>query len=70
MGLNPWQLLVWIAGLELISAPLLIFVINSAFVGWFRAKEQHQAKTLNALGSVIEEVGNKIEKRLKGEETK
>lgn len=59
MGLSPWQLLMWIAGLELISIPLLIFLINSIIIGYFKIKEQHQAKMLKALGVMIESFGQK-----------
>lgn len=58
--LNPWQLLVWIAGLELISVPLIIFMINAIVIGYFKAKESHAAKMMNALGAAFEKVGNDI----------
>lgn len=67
--LNPWQLLAWIAGLELISIPLIIFTVNAIVIGYFKVKEQHQIKFMNALGGLFEKVGNDISKKMNKEET-
>lgn len=53
-ALNPWQLLLWIAGLELISVPLIIFTANAIMIGYFKAKENHVAKMLNAFSATVE----------------
>lgn len=55
-ALNPWQLLLWIAGLELISVPLIIFTANAIMIGYFKAKENHIAKMLNAFSGTIENI--------------
>ena len=67
--LNPWQLLVWIAGLELISVPLIIFMINAIVIGYFKVKEQHQAKFINALGELFKQAGNELSAKFNKEET-
>jgi len=55
-SLTPVQLLLWIAGLELISIPLIIFTVNAIFIGFFKAKEQHQGRMLNSLAKTIETI--------------
>lgn len=59
MGLSPWQFLLWIAGLELISIPLLIFLMNAIFVAWFRLKELHQIKVIRSIGEAMESISKK-----------
>lgn len=59
-SLNPWQLLVWIAGLELISIPLIIFMVNAIVIGYFKTKEQHQIKFINAIGGLFEKIGSDL----------
>jgi len=61
-GMAPWQVLVWILGLELISAPVIIFVVNSINVGKYRAQEQHHARMIATLGKFLEEIGTKLNK--------
>lgn len=61
-GMAPWQVLVWIMGLELISAPIIIFTVNAISIGFFRAKEQHQARLLGSLGKILETAGNNLDK--------
>lgn len=66
--LNPWQLLVWIAGLELISVPLIIFMINAIVIGYFKVKEQHQIKFINALSELLKQAGNDLSAKINKEE--
>ena len=61
-GMAPWQVLVWILGLELISAPVIIFVANAINIGRYRAQEQHQARMIATLGKILEELGTKLDK--------
>ena len=59
-NLNPWQLLAWIVGLELLSAPIIVFIINSATNGYFRAKGIHIGKIAKALAETIDKsIGKK-----------
>ena len=59
-NLEPWQLLVWILGLELISAPIIIFCANAISIGWYKAKEQYQIKSIARLGKIMEMFGKKL----------
>jgi hypothetical protein len=52
-----WQVLVWILGLELISAPVIIFVVNAINIGKYKAQEQHQARMISTLGKILEDLG-------------
>ena len=60
--MNPWQILLWIAGLELISIPLFIFTINAIVIGYFKIKEQHQVKIMNGLSEVLKKTGDDLTK--------
>lgn len=62
--MNAWQLLIWIVGLELLSAPILVFVINSATNGYFKAKEQHYGRMAGAIGKAMESNGKALEKAI------
>lgn len=64
MHLNAWQLLIWIVGLELLSAPILVFIINSAANGYFKAKEQHYGRVAGAIGKAMESNGKALEKAI------
>lgn len=67
-SMNPWQVLVWIAGLEVISIPLVIFMVNAIVIGYYKVKEQHQVRMLNALGGLFEKIGNDISSKKNKEE--
>lgn len=60
--MNPWQMLLWIAGLELISIPLFIFTFNSIMIGYYKIKEQHQVKIINGLSEVLKKTGDDLTK--------
>lgn len=60
MGLNAWQLLLWIAGLELISVPLIIFTANAIVIGYFKTKQNFVTTTIRSFGKVLEDVGKEM----------
>lgn len=70
MHLTAWQLLIWIVGLELLSAPILVFIINSATNGYFKAKEQHYGRVAGAIGKAMESNGKALEKAINNLVTK
>ena len=63
--MNPWQMLLWIAGLELISIPLFIFTINAIMIGYFKVKEQQQVKIMDGLSAVIKKAGDELVNKAK-----
>ena len=60
VNLTAWQMLLWIAGLELISIPLCIFMFNSIMIGYYKIKEQHQTRFMKAISEVIAKAGNDL----------
>lgn len=65
--LTPWQMILWIAGLELISIPLIIFTVNAIMIGYFKLKEKHAAELIGGIGKVFETLGNDLTKKIKEE---
>lgn len=61
--LSPWQTLLWIAALELISLPLIAGFVRSIIDGYFKAKEEHAGRVLNSLGKTIEQIGKEAKER-------
>ena len=55
-NLSPWQLLLWIAGVELITLPLVIFCGKSIIHGYFESKREYLTSLLNAAGKTIEQM--------------
>lgn len=41
LGLNAWQMVLWIVGLEILSAPIIASTFNVIFTGYFKAKGQY-----------------------------
>lgn len=63
VNFTPWQILLWIVALELVTAPLLCMIFSSVFNAYYRAKDAHIGRVLNALGKTIEAATNKITKK-------
>lgn len=68
VNLTAWQLLAWIVGLEIVSAPIIIVVVNSVISGYFRYKEQHVGRMAKAIGEAMEKTIKTIENKVKKEE--
>lgn len=68
--LNPWQLMLWIAGLELISVPLFVCTANMILGTYFKLKSTHQIKFMKALGEVLELAGNNLTNKMVKKEEK
>lgn len=58
--LTPWQLLLWIAAVEMISIPLVVFMCTAINNAKNRAKEQHVARTFAMFGKAFEKTVNDI----------
>lgn len=68
VNLTAWQLLAWIVGLEIVSAPIVIVIANSVVSGYFRYKEQHVGRITKAVGEAMEKMIKDIESKIKKEE--
>ena len=62
--LNPWQILLWVVALELISVPLIVFCVNSIFIGYFKAKEQHEGRMITTFGKFLGKVGSDLNEKI------
>lgn len=58
--LNPWQTLLWIVALEVVSLPLIVAAISSIIDRYYRSKEAHSARIMKAIANTIDEVTKKI----------
>lgn len=63
-NLTPWQMLLWIVGLEIISAPIIVTVANSIINAKYKAQELHMARMAKAVGGVLEKIGNDMSSKL------
>ena len=61
--LTPWQTLLWIAAVELISLPLIAGFVRTIIDGYFKAKEEHIGRVFNSLGKAIEQIGKEAKER-------
>lgn len=58
--LSPWQLILWIFAVELVSLPLLSAFVSSIFNGYFKAKERHTSVMANAISEGLQKASNMI----------
>lgn len=65
MTLSPWQFLLWIVCLEILTVPLVAFMCNTIFLGYFKAKEGHIARITTAIAKTIEKAANETIEKLK-----
>lgn len=65
LNLTPWQLLLWIAAVLMISVPLISILVNTIITGYFTAKEKHVYKMTNNFSNVAKEFIKTIEERKK-----
>lgn len=63
IGMNAWQFLLWIIGLEIASYPLLVGLMNSIIDGYFKAKEKHIGRVAKAVGDSLQAAFNEIKKK-------
>lgn len=63
-NLTAWQMLLWIVGLEIISAPIIVTVANSIINAKYKARELHAARMAKAVGGVLEKIGNDVNSKL------
>lgn len=66
-NLTPWQLLLWIVGVEIVSAPVIITIVRSAIDGYFRAKATHTSIMAKAVAEGLEMVAGNLPKPVKKE---
>lgn len=55
MGLNAWQTLLWIVCLAALLVPIIAVLVNTIFIGFYKAKAGYLGKILKALSATIEQ---------------
>lgn len=55
MGLNAWQTMLWIIFLVALLAPIILILVNSIFISFYKAKAAFFSKILKALSATIEQ---------------
>lgn len=61
LSLTPMQLFIWIVCLELISAPIIVFVATAIIIAKRRSKEQYITTMLKGTASAIETYDKSID---------
>ena len=62
-NLNAWQLLLWISGLEILSAPIIVTIVNSVQNNRYKAREAHIGRMSKAFGEMLTKVAEDIQKK-------
>lgn len=55
MGLNAWQTMLWIVCLAILLVPIIAVLVNTIFIGFYKAKSTYLTRILKALGNTIEQ---------------
>lgn len=55
--LTPLQFILWIAALELVTAPVLILLFSGFCTAYYKAKDIHIARICQSLAKVIDAAG-------------
>lgn len=55
MGLNAWQLMLWIVCLAALLVPIIAILVNTIIISFYKAKASYLGKILNALSATIEQ---------------
>lgn len=55
MGLNAWQLMLWIVCLAALLVPIIAILVNAIIISFYKAKVSFLGKILNALSATIEQ---------------
>lgn len=63
MGLNAWQLMLWIICLAALLVPIIAILVNTIFIGYYKAKASFLGKILKALSTTIDQAVKGMEKK-------
>ncbi len=56
MGLNAWQLMLWIVCLAVLLAPIIAILVNTIIIALYKAKATYLGNILKALSATMEQV--------------
>ena len=64
MGLNAWQLMLWIVCLAALLVPIIAILVNTIIISFYKAKAGYLGKIMKALSTTIDQaVKSKGEKK-------
>lgn len=63
MGLNAWQTLLWIICLAALLVPIIAVLVNTIFIGYYKAKASFLGKILKALSATIDQAVKGVGKK-------
>lgn len=63
MGLNAWQLMLWIICLAALLVPIIAILVNTIFIGYYKAKASFLGKILKALSATIDQAVKGVGKK-------
>lgn len=55
MGLNAWQLMLWIVCLAALLVPIIAILVNAIIISFYKAKVSYLGKILKVLSATIEQ---------------
>jgi hypothetical protein len=55
IGLNAWQLMLWIVCLAALLVPIIAILVNAIIISFYKAKVSYLGKVLKALSATIEQ---------------
>ena len=68
-NLSPSQLILMIFAIEFITGVVISVVVNSIINGYFKAKESHVGRLVNAFGEMLQKIGERMKKKEEKKET-
>lgn len=63
MGLNAWQLILWIVCLAALLVPIIAILVNTIIISFYKAKVSYLRKILEALSATIEQAVKGVGKK-------
>lgn len=63
MGLNAWQLMLWIICLAAFLVPIIAILVNTIIISFYKAKAGYLGKIMKALSATIDQAVKGMEKK-------
>jgi len=63
MGLNAWQLMLWIVCLAALLVPIIAILVNTIIISFYKAKAGYLGKILKALSATIDQAVKGVGKK-------
>lgn len=63
MGLNAWQLMLWIVCLAALLVPIIAILVNTIIISFYKAKAGYLGKIMKALSATIDQAAKGMGKK-------